>query len=1022
MLTTLIRAFLHNRPLVLLLTALIIAVGIFAYEEIPIDAFPDVSNTQVKIILKAPGMTPEEVETRVIIPIETELLGIPHETNMRSTAKYAVADITLDFTDETDIYWARQQVTERLSGVIPSLPSDVMGGLAPITTPQGEVFMFTIEGDTLSLEGKRTLLERVIRPQLRTLPGIADVNSLGGYVRSFEIVPNHAALLARHLSTLDLMKALEQNNRNDGAGRIEEGEEALLVRIPGMATGLDDLRNIIVTHDGTSSITRVGDVATVQLGALTRYGAVTKDGKEETVEALVLSLRGANARKLVESVRDKLATMEAILPKGITTKVFYDRGSLVERASSTVFKALLEAIILVVVLLLVFLGNIRAALVVAITLPLCALITFLVMWQTGMSANLMSLGGLAIAIGMLVDAALVVVENMVVHMAHDVEQPGLQSKLAMLLHATTEVITPVIAGVAIIMLVFFPLLTLEGLEGKLFKPVALTIVYALGASLLVAFSVIPVCASLLLRQASHEDPKIVQWLQKHYETSLRWSMHHPKHLALIALLACALAVLGYARLGKSFMPTMDEGDIIIQMTGLPSMNMQQSVDLNMRIEKAIIDNVPEVASVVARNGSDEIGLDTMGANETDLFMTFKPQATWRQPGKEWLTDQLRAVMSNFPGLSLSFTQPIDSRVSEMLTGVRGDLAVKLFGTDIDTLNTLSEQIAGVLNTLAGHEDVLVVKNSGVQYFSVEVDRLAAGRYGLNVNDIQDMLRIELEGKVTGYMLEAGRRVPVLMRGAEGIRMSAERFAEQRITLANGQSIALADIAHFERKDGPVKVGRENGERFIVVQSNVRDRDLVGFVDEAKQAVAQQIKLPHGYRLVWGGQFENQQRAAKRLALVVPVSLALIFFLLYLTFGSAKLALLILSNIPFALVGGIVALWLSGEYLSVPASVGLIALLGIAVLNGVVMISYFQQLARQGIAASNIPMMGALRRLRPVLMTASITAFGLLPLLLASGPGSEIQRPLAIVVMGGLFTATPLTLYFLPILYQRLINR
>ncbi|MFN4004185.1 MAG: efflux RND transporter permease subunit [Hylemonella sp.] len=1002
---------LSQRLLMLVLTLGLVAAGLAAYRELPIDAFPDVSSTQVKIILKAPGMTPAEVESRVVIPIEQELLGLPHQTVLRSQSKYAIADITLDFADGTDIYWARQQVSERLAGVMDQLPPGLMGGLAPITTPLGEMFMFTIEGP-LSLTDKRTLLDTVIRPQLRSIPGVADINSLGGYARAFEVVPDVTALAARRISLEQLQQALAANNRNDGAGRLSQGEESLLVRSDGSIRDLDDVRAIaIVQRDGRA--VRVGDVAEVRLGSLTRYGAVTKDGQGEAVQGLVLGLRGANAQQVVREVKARLAQIAPTLPPGVTVQPFYDRSALVDRAVHTVSRALLEAIVLVLVLLLAFLGNLRAALVVALILPLSALATFLLMRWYGLSANLMSLGGLAIAIGMLVDAAVVVVENL--------EARGsAQGRLTLhdIYRAVREVAVPVASGMVIITMVFVPLLTLQGLEGKLFAPVAITIVFALLSSLLLSLTVIPVLSSYLLKATPHHSPALVRWLERAYTPALDWALAHARTVTAIAAALLALAAGLYLLIGKSFMPTLDEGDVLMQVEKLPSITLESSVALDLALQQRILREVPEVLGIVARVGADEIGLDPMGFNDTDTFLILKPREQWRQPDKASLVDALRQVVGAVGGMNFSFTQPIEMRTAEMLSGVRGDVAVKIFGTDADQLNHLAEQVVKVLSGLRGAEDVITVKNEGVQYFRVQIDRVAAGRLGLSVEQIQNDLRALVEGQVVGTVLVQGRRVPLLLRGPASAQMTPGAFAQLRLPLADGQSIPLSAVATLETVDGPVKIDRENSSRMAVVRANVRDRDLVGFVDEAKAAVAQQVALPHGYYLKWGGQFENQQRAAARLAVVVPVVLGLILLLLFTTLGSLRQALLVFANIPFALVGGVVALALSGEYLSVPASVGFIALMGIAVLNGLVLVTHFNQLLARGLPVADVVRQGALRRLRPVLMTASIAALGLVPLLLATGPGSEIQRPLAIVVIGGLFSATLLTLVLLPILFRR----
>ncbi len=1020
MLARLIQFALTQRLLMLVLAGLLLGFGAMSFHALPIDAFPDVSSTQVKIIMKAPGMTPEEVESRITAPIELEMLGLPRQTMLRSVAKYALTDITVDFAEGTDIYWARQQVTERLAAVQDSLPSGVGGGIAPMTTPLGEMFMFTIESPTLSLAEKRSLLDWVIRPQLRTVPGVADVNALGGLVRSFEVVPDNPRMYGRGVRLQDLQAALLGNNSNDGAGRLDDGEEALLVRSEGRFVTLDDVRNTVIRSDQGAPV-RVMDVAEVRIGALTRYGAVTSNGSGEAVQGLVLGLRGANAKQLVNGVKARLAEMAPMLPDGVTIKVFYDRGSLVERAVNTVSKALLEAIALVLILLVLFLGNLRAALTVALILPMAALVTFILMRQFGLSANLMSLGGLAIAIGMLVDAAVVVVENMVSHLA-DEKRSAKLPRLHLIYRAVREVSVPVTSGILIIMIVFLPLLTLQGLEGKLFIPVALTIVFALGGSLILSLTVIPVLASFLLKNVSHHEPWLVRKAQALYQPALNWSMNHSRQVTLLAVIALVLTGIVYLQIGKTFMPTMDEGDIIIGVEKLPSINLQQSVETDMRIQHAILEQVPEVSDIYSRVGSDELGLDPMGLNQTDNFLVLKPRDVWRVNSKEALIDHLREVMEGIPGIAFSFTQPIDMRVNEMILGVRGDLAIKLFGADLAVLNQKAAAIVDVLQSIEGSEDVYTPQNSGVQYMQIEIDRLTAGRLGFSVADIESMLRMQLEGQVLGVVQEGQRRTPLLLRGSDELRTSGSAFANLQLTLPDGANVPLSVVARIKHVEGPVKVDRERGARMVVVTSNVRGRDLVSFVEEARQQVQQKVSLPEGYHIQWGGQFENQQRAAARLALVVPMALTLIFLLLFATFGSARQAILILSNIPFAMIGGVFALWASGEYLSVPASVGFIALLGIAVLNGVVMTSYFNQLATTGMPISQVVIEGAKRRLRPVLMTACIAAFGLLPLVFASGPGSEIQRPLAIVVIGGLASSTVLTLILLPILYRRFGHR
>ncbi len=1014
MMKKLIEFSLRNPLLVAILTFCLMCAGLYAVKDLPIDAFPDVSNTQVKVIMKSPGLTPEEIEARITSPIEIELLGLPNQTMLRSVAKYGLTDITVDFADGTDIYWARSQVAERINALRADLPKDATGGIAPMTTPLGEMLMFTIEGGGLSLTEHRGLLDWVIRPQLRSLEGVADVNALGGKVQSFEITPNLNAMQARGISLENLQLALERNNRNDGAGRLIQGEEAIIVRTEGRIGSIDDIRSTVVKSEA-GIVVRVKDIADVAISHVTRNGAVSHNGLGEVVQGLVLGLRGADAQKLVSSVRAKLAEIEPTLPAGVKLNIFYSRGDLVDRAIYGVSKAMLEAIGLVLILLVLFLGNLRAALVVALVLPLSALSTFILMRYFGMSANLMSLGGLTIAIGMLVDAAVVVVENIESKLSAHASNA---SKREIILSAVTEVSVPVLSGIAIIIIVFLPLLTLQGLEGKLFSPVALTIVFALTASLLLSLTVIPVFSALVLSAKAHSEPWLVRLALRLYTPALNFALAKSKLVMSIAVLLLLLSAAVFTQIGKAFMPSMDEGDVIVGTEKLASITLDQSVLLDAQVQKAILKNVPEVAQVVSRVGSDELGLDPMGLNQTDNFVILKPREQWRTQNKEDIIASLREVMSGFAGIDFSFTQPIDMRVNEMILGVRGDLAIKLFGPDLKKLSENAEKIKALLEKTSGAQDVFTPQNSGVQYFQIKIDREKAGRMGFDVSRIQDALRMQVQGTQIGIVQEGERRTPLVIKGAQSLRLSPADFANIRITSSDGASVALAAMASLEKTEGPVKIDRERASRMVVITANVKGRDLVGFVDEVRQQVATQIKLEPGYRVQFGGQFENQQRAAKRLSIVIPIALLLIFVLLFSTFQSIRQTILILINIPFAMIGGVFALWISGEYLSVPASVGFIALLGIAVLNGVVMLSYFNQLLAQGLSIAQVAVQGARRRLRPVLMTASIAAFGLAPLLFATGPGSEIQKPLAIVVIGGLISSTFLTLILLPMLYQK----
>ncbi len=1019
MLAKLLQFFLIQRTLVVLIVFAILAGGWQAFQKIPIDAFPDVSPAQVKMIFKAPGMTPSEVEQRIIAPLELELLGLPNQKILRSLAKYGIADITLDFNEGTDIYWARQLVSERLNNM--DLPQGVTGGMAPLSTPLSDVFMFTIEGNTLNNMEKRDLLDWVIRPALRSVPGVADVNVLGGYARTFVVKPDYQKLQTYHVSIDQLIKSLQENNKNDGAGRLNQGEEVLLVRTQGNLSNISDIEHIVVDYNNNVAIT-IKDLAKVEIDSLYRNGAVSQDGQQEAVEGLVMALKGANAREVISGIESRLKDLESAFPKGISVSVFYNRSDLVNTAIFGVSKSLAEAVVLIMVVLLLFLGNLRAAITVALILPLAALMTFILMRWFGLSANLMSLGGLTIAVGMLVDAAVVVIENIVSHQEKDAEKSqGQLPKMHIIFRALKEVSVPVISGILIIMTVFLPLLTLEGLEGKLFVPVALTIIFALGSSLVLSLTIIPTLASFLLGKPAHQEPWLIRQLLAIYQPVLKWSLTHDKVIVSGAIVALVFAGVIYTQVGKTFIPQMDEGYIVMQIEKSPSISLKKSTEMDLYIQKAIMDQVPEVARMVGRVGSDEIGMDPMGLNDTDVFLMLKPISEWRMESKDELIAAIREVLdTQFPGINYAFTQPIQMRVDEMLTGARGDVAIKIFGDNADELNQVAKEMVTMVRTIPGAEDVNTQMNEGLRYLQLKVNRDMAGRLGLTVDQVEAILRAQINGLETGIIYQGIRRIPLMLRAPESYKASSFEMLQQPITVDTPQgmeTVMLSQLVDADATEGPVSIKREQSKRFSVVVANVTGRDLVSFVEEAKQK-AKSLTIPSGYYFEWGGKFENQQRAAKKLSIVVPVALVLIFLILFSTFGSIPQAMMVLVNVPFALIGGIVALWLTGEYLSVPASVGFIALLGIAVLNGVVMITYFNQLLAKGLSLGQVVIEGALRRLRPVLMTASIAALGLVPLVFATGPGSEIQRPLAIVVIGGLISSTLLTLLILPIIFKR----
>ena len=1016
MLTSVIRFSLTQRLFVLIVVLIIMLAGARAWFSIPLDAFPDISPTQVKIILKAPGMTPEEIEAQITVPIETELLGIPHQSILRSTTKYAISDITLDFDEGTDIYWARQQVSERIAAVWDSFPEGVTGGVAPMSTPLSEIFMFSLENPNLSLMERRQLLEWEIRPLLRTVAGVADVNILGGYAKSFSVTPKPAAMAAAGVSFAALQQAIVENNHNEGAGKLTIGTDTIIVRAEGRIDDIDELKQLVIKADD-ARVYRLQDLADIQIGHLARYGAVTKDGNE-TAEALIIALKDANTAQVVKNIKEKLDQISLTLPEGSQINTFYDRANLINTAIETISNALFEAVVLVIILLALFLGNVRAALVVSLSLPLAALMTFLMMDYFNLSANLMSLGGLVIAIGMLVDSSVVVVENMVNLIATKQRLP----RLHLIFRATKDVAIPVVSGTVIVMIVFSPLLTLSGLEGKLVTPVAVTIVFAMLSALVLSLTVIPVIASYLVNEKAAKEPKAIEKLKQFYLVSLKSTFSHQKRFMVIAfsLLIVSLGLFGLV--GKTFMPTLDEGDIILQLEKSPSISLEASIAIDKQIQQTLLAKVPEIKQMVARTGADEIGLDPMGLNETDVFLELLPRSEWRFANKEALIDAIRTVLLDYPGVNFNFTQPIQMRVSEMLTGSIGDVAIKVFGNDINTLGQLTSQIQQLVNATSGSVDVKMAMIEGSPFINLTLDNELARGFGMSTMEFARYLKSQLEGVIVTEVLQGKKRTPVLMANNQSHLSSINELKNQLLVMPDHSLKRLSDVATLSYKQGPILIEREQGNRFSVITTNVQGRDIVSFVEELSAKIAKEIKLPSGYSVSFGGEFENQQRATSNLLLVIPIAIALITLILFTTFGSLAKAGLILANVPFAMMGGIVSLYLSGEYLSVPASVGFIALLGVAVLNGVVMVSYYEQTKHMFSNLRERVEQGAARRLRPILMTATTAMFGLMPLVFASGPGAEIQKPLAIVVIGGLLTSTITTLYLLPILYFWLEKR
>ncbi|KNE05942.1 cytochrome C peroxidase [Helicobacter pylori] len=1015
MLASIIEFSLRQRVIVIVGAILILFFGTYSFINTPVDAFPDISPTQVKIILKLPGSSPEEMENNIVRPLELELLGLKGQKSLRSISKYSISDITIDFDDSVDIYLARNIVNERLSSVMKDLPVGVEGGMAPIVTPLSDIFMFTIDGNITEIE-KRQLLDFVIRPQLRMISGVADVNSIGGFSRAFVIVPDFNDMARLGVSISDLEAAVRVNLRNSGAGRVDRDGETFLVKIQTASLSLEDIGKITVSTN--LGHLHIKDFAKVISQSRTRLGFVTKDGVGETTEGLVLSLKDANTKEIITQVYQKLEELKPFLPSGVSINVFYDRSEFTQKAIATVSKTLIEAVVLIIITLFLFLGNLRASVAVGVILPLSLSVAFIFIKLSDLTLNLMSLGGLVIAIGMLIDSAVVVVENAFEKLSANTKT----TKLHAIYRSCKEIAVSVVSGVVIIIVFFVPILTLQGLEGKMFRPLAQSIVYALLGTLVLSITIIPVVSSLVLKATPHSETFLTRFLNRIYAPLLEFFVRNPKKVILGAFVFLVASLSLFPFVGKNFMPALDEGDVVLSVETTPSISLDQSRDLMLNIESAIKKHVKEVKSIVARTGSDELGLDLGGLNQTDTFISFIPKKEWSVKTKDELLDKILDSLKDFKGINFSFTQPIEMRISEMLTGVRGDLAVKIFGDDISALNELSFQIAQVLKGIKGSSEVLTTLNEGVNYLYVTPNKEAMANVGISSDEFSKFLKSALEGLIVDVIPTGISRTPVMIRQESDFASSITKIKSLALTSKYGVLVPITSIAKIEEVDGPVSVVRENSMRMSVVRSNVVGRDLNSFVEEAKKVIAQNIKLPLSYYITYGGQFENQQRANKRLSTVIPLSILAIFFILFFTFKSIPLALLILLNIPFAVTGGLIALFAVGEYISVPASVGFIALFGIAVLNGVVMIGYFKELLLQGKSVEECVLLGAKRRLRPVLMTACIAGLGLIPLLFSHSVGSEVQKPLAIVVLGGLVTSSALTLLLLPPMFMLIAKK
>lgn len=1008
-----------QRLLVILGSLILVVAGIFAVSRIPIDAFPDVTNVQVQVLATAGGMSPPEVEKLVTRPIEIDLGGLPRLTEVRSVSKIGLSLITVVFEDGVDDYFARQLVFERLQGAVGKLPPGVEAQLGPISTGLGEIFQYTLISDDNKYDATalRTFQDYIVRPILRTVPGVTDVNSFGGLVKQYQVIVRPERLTAFGLTLKEVFDALEKNNSNASGNYIEHKSEQYMVRGLGLVKGTKDIENIIVASHEHSPI-YVRDVAEVTIGAELRQGAVTANGKGESVAGIVLMLKGASGRDVVTAVKERLPAIAKALPPGVKLIPFYDRTDLVKKAIWTVSKALIEGAVFVLLVLLVLLAEIRSALIVITVLPLAALFAFIMMRWFGLSANLMSLGGLAIGIGMMVDGAVVMVENIHRRLTEGTNgQRPRTDKSELVLFAAKEVGRPIVFGIMIIVVVFLPLFTLEGFEGKMFSPLAFTISFGLAGSLLLALTLIPVLTFYFLKWSPNaHDPGHIRWLKHKYLLILRRCVTRPMLVIATAttVLAGSLCLVPY--IGTEFLPSLDEGCVGVQTFRLPSISLTESVALQLEAEK-ILKRFPEAIEVVSKTGRADIASDPMGVDISDVIVTLKPREEWTSAStKEELVEHMRTALAELPGVASSFSQPIALRVDELVSGVKSAVGIKIFGDDLDLLKKKGDEVAHLLNKIPGAKDINVEKITGLAYLEIEIDREKIARYGINVEDVQQIVETAIGGKEATRVYEGQKSFGLSVRFPESARNDVGPIRNILVTSPKGALLPLGQLANIYVTEGPAQISREMAQRRIVVECNVAGRDLGGFVKEAKKVIDAELALPPGYFVAWGGQFANQERAMNRFMVVIPLTIAIIFILLFSSFNSIRQAALIILNIPYALIGGIIALMLGGFNMSVSASVGFIALFGVAVLNGIVMVSYFNELRHQHMAVKFAVIKGAVLRLRPVLITAGVAALGLVPMLFASGPGSEIQKPLAAVVIGGLVSSTILTLLILPTLY------
>lgn len=1017
MISRLIALSLRYRVAVVAGVLLLVAAGAWALASINVDAFPDLTPNQVQVITVAPGLSPNEVENLVSFPVETSMMGLPRTRGVRSISKAGISVVTVSYEDDVDLYFARSQVQQRMQDAAGSLPEGLRPQLGPPATPMGEVYQYLVESDALSQMELKNIQEYTIKPLLRTVPGVAEVNSWGGLVQQFHVEADPAKLAGYGLSLADLGDQLRDNNSNFGAGYIESRGERFTIRGLGRLAGEADIRNVVVaTRDGTPI--HLHDVATVTIGAMPREGAVSRDGRGETLSGMIVMLKGSNGRDVVRRVEARLSEIRPLLPAGVTIRAFYNQGEVVDRTTRTVFTNLLEGGLLVGAVLFVFLRNVRASLITASVIPLSLLFAFVAMRRFNVSANLMSLG--ALDFGLLVDASVVMVENFVRRLEHSGRMTSSERR-EIIRRAAFEVGRPIVFGVCIIIAVYVPIFSLQGLEGRMFTPMAFTVCVAVLGSLLLALTYVPMVSSFLLRGAAEKPARWYDALRERYRLVLAWALTHRAIVVGGAAAALVAALASVPYLGTEFMPKLDEGSLLIETRRLPSTSLPQGMSIAMEVERTLM-RFPEVRGVVTKMGRPELATETMGLYAGDVYVNLKPRNEWTVDSPEALIVRMDEALSTIPGIEYNFTAPMAMRLDEAVSGVRTELGVKVFGDDLSVLEQKAREIRDVIAEVPGAADTSVDVTAGAMQVELALDRSALARYGLSVAGVRSAVQAGIGGTEATEIIDGRRRFPVVVRLASAYRGTPEAIGQLMMTTPSGGKVLLSQVARVRVVEGPELINHENGERMVIVQSNVRGRDLGGFAVDVQRAVADRVRLPEGYFVTYGGQFENQQRAMARLAVIVPLVLLLIIALLYASFGNGRQALLVMLNVPFALVGGIAALWLRGLNLNLSASVGFIALFGIAVLNGVVLIAYLNQLRDEGKPLDEAVREGSEIRLRPVLMTALVASFGFIPMAVATTAGSEVQRPLATVVIGGLMTSTVLTLIVLPVLYQWLEER